>query len=307
MTDRPNERIVWFNGEYMPESRALVPFRDMSFLMGDGAFDLTRTFGGEIFRLEAHVERLYRSLKALRHEPPMPLDEMIGITAEVLKRNMPLLDKGSDYWVGQRISRGVKKVDGDAWDHYGANVVVECMPLPLKERAPLYRDGMEVITPSIRRTPPQCLTPRAKTHNYLNLIMADMEVHAQNPAAWAMLLDMNGNLCEGLGSNIFLVRDGVLRTPREQFVLPGVSRQMTIDMAKRLGLEFHEADLDLYDAYNADEAFITSTSLCICPVKSINGAAIGDGPYGPVTKRLIDAYAEDVGFDFIQQYLDHLD
>ncbi|MEX2519996.1 MAG: aminotransferase class IV [Paracoccaceae bacterium] len=307
MTDRPNERTVWFNGEYMTESRAVVPFRDMSFLMGDGAFDLTRTFGGRVFRLEAHCERLYRSLRALRHEPPMPLQEMIDITAEVLKRNMPLLEEGGDYWVGQRVSRGVKKVDGDNWDHYGPNIIVECMPLPLKDRAPLYRDGIEVVTPSVRRTPPECLTPRAKSHNYLNLIMGDMEVHAQNPRAWAVLLDMKGDLCEGLGSNLFLVRDGELLTPREKYVLPGVSRQTAIDMAAKLGVPFREADLDMYDAFNADEAFITSTSLCICPVASVNGVKIGNGPYGPVTQKLIDAYIEHVDFDFVRQHLDRLD
>ncbi len=306
MVERPNERVVWFNGKYVPESAALVPFRDMSFLMGDGAFDLTRTFGGEIFRLEEHVERLYRSLRALRIDPKVPQGEMVEITREVLRRNMPLLPEGSDYWVGQRISRGVKKVDGDNWDHYGPNVIVECMPLPLEERAAHFRDGIDVIVPSVRRTPPDALTPRAKTHNYLNLIMANMEVHAQNPKAWAVLLDVKGDLCEGLGSNIFLVRDGELLTPREKFVLPGVSRQATIDMAAKLGVPFREADLDLYDAYNAEEAFLTSTSLCICPVATINGAKVGDTVWGPVTKRLADAYAEHVGFDFVKQHLDRI-
>lgn len=305
-TARPNERVVWFNGRYVPESAALVPFRDMSFLMGDGAFDLTRTFGGEIFRLEAHVERLYRSLRALRIDSGVKQDDMVEITREVLRRNMALLPEGSDYWVGQRISRGVKKVEGDNWDHYGPNVIVECMPLPLDERAPLYRDGIDVIVPSVRRTPPDALTPRAKTHNYLNLIMANMEVHARDPNAWAVLLDVHGNLCEGLGSNIFLVRDGELLTPREKFVLPGVSRQATIDMAKELGIPFRETDLDLYDAYNADEAFITSTSLCICPVRSINGAPVASGAWGPMTKRLTEAYSAHVGFDFVKQHLDRL-
>lgn len=306
MIDRPNERTVWFNGDYVPESQALVPFRDRSFLMGDGAFDLTRTFKGRIFRLEEHVERLYRSLRALRLDPTMPQADMVAITHEVLSRNMHLLEEGGDYWVGQRISRGVKKVEGDNWDHYGPTVVVECMPLPLADRAPLYRDGIRVVIPSVRRTPPESLTPRAKSHNYLNLIMADMEVHSRDPDAWAVLLDVNGNLCEGLGSNIFLVRDGELLTPRERFVLPGVSRQATIDLARKLGIPFREADLDLYDAFNAEEAFITSTSLCICPVASINGMAMGAGPYGPVTRRLIDAYAEMVGCDFVQQHLDRL-
>ena len=92
---------------------------------------------------------------------------------------------------------------GDNWDHYGPNVIVECVPLPLRERAKHFRDGIEVITPSLRRTPPDSLSPRAKMHQYLNLVLADREVKAQNPQAWAVLLDVNGNLAEGQGSNIF--------------------------------------------------------------------------------------------------------
>jgi branched-chain amino acid aminotransferase len=179
--------------------------------------------------------------------------------------------------------------------------------MPVAERAHYYRDGVPVVVPSVRRTSPDALTPRAKSHNYLNLIMGDLEVRAQNPKGWAILLDHHGNLCEGLGSNIFLVRGGELLTPKENYVLPGVSRQTVIDLAVELGIEFREADLDLFDGYNAEEAFITSTSLCICPVSSINGVTIGGGKvYGPVTKRLIDAYAGLVDCDFVQQYLSKL-
>ncbi len=306
-TPRANERIVWFNGEYIPESQALIPYRDKSFLFGDGAFDLTRTFQHRIFKLDEHIDRLYRSLRALHLDATMPPEEMTAITREVVARNLHLLGDTEDYWVGQRISRGIKQVEGDNWDYYGPTVIVECLPMPMAERAALYRDGIQVVTPSVRRTPPQCLTPRAKSHNYLNLIMADMEVHAQNPDAWAITLDINGNLCEGLGSNIFLVRDGEIVTPREQFVLPGVSRATAIELAQKLGVPLREADIDLYDAYNCDEAFITSTSLCICPVASINGAKMPAGPFGPVTQRLIDAYVEMVDCDFVQQYLDHLE
>ncbi len=307
MTDRANERVVWFNGEFIPESQALVPYRDRSFIFGDGAFDMTRTFHSRIFKLDEHLERFYRTLRALRLDPTMPRERMAEISREVTERNLHLLDAGEDYWVGQRITRGVHKAKGDNWDHYGPTVIIECLPIPLAARAHLYRDGIQVVTPSVRRAPPEVLTPRAKSHNYLNLVMADLEVHAQNPDAWAILLDVNGNLCEGLGSNIFLVRDGELLTPREKYVLPGVSRQTVIELAAKLGIPFREADLDLYDAYNADEAFITSTSLCICPVASINGVATEAGPYGPVTQRLIDAYVELVDCDFVRQYLDRLD
>ncbi|BCX19358.1 MAG: branched chain amino acid aminotransferase [Geminicoccaceae bacterium] len=306
---RANERICYFNGKYVPESEVRVPFRDTSWVYGDGAFDMTRTFGHKIFRLQEHIERFYRSLKYLRIDPGLSPAEMIAISEEVFERNRHLLGPNDDYWLGQRVSRGIKKVEGDNWDHYGPTVIVECMPLPLRQRAKLFRDGIKVVTPSQRRIAPEMLTPRAKTHNYLNLIVASQEVEAIDPEAWAVLLDVNGNLAEGLGSNIFLVRDGTLFTPREKYVLPGVSRRTVIELAREQGIEVVEADLDLYDAYNADECFLTSTSLCICPVRSVNGNPIGPAGqvWGPMTRRLADAYIRLVGFDFVRQYLDRLD
>src|SRR5262245_62202410 len=113
----------------------------------------------------------------------------------------------------------------------------------------LFRDGIDNITPSLRRTPPDSLSPRAKMHQYLNLVLADREVKAQSPDAWAVLLDVNGNLAEGQGSNIFLVRDGGLLTPRERYVLPGVSRRAVIDLAREHDIPVLETDIDLYDAY----------------------------------------------------------
>jgi branched-chain amino acid aminotransferase len=308
MTTLANERVAYFNGEYLPESQVRVPFRDRSWIYGDGVFDVARTFNGRVFKLEEHVERLYRSLKVLRIDPGLGAEEMTLISREVLERNLHLLGPDNDYWLAQRISRGVHKVDGDNWDHYGPTVIVECMPLPLKARARLYRDGIDVIVPSIRRVPPDALTPRAKTHNYLNLITADLEVHARDPEAWAVLLDVNGNLCEGLGSNIFVVRDGRLLTPHERYVLPGVSRATAIELAAQAGIPFAEADIDLYDAYTAEEAFITSTSLCLCPVRSVNGNPVGAGTVpGTLTRRISDAYARLVNCDFVAQYLKHLE
>jgi branched-chain amino acid aminotransferase len=303
-----NERVAWFNGKIVRESEVLIPFRDQSFLRGDGVFDMTRSFNGKAFRLDEHIARLYRSLKYLEIDPGLTAAEMAAVSEDVLARNRHLLGPGEDYWLAQRISRGVSRVPGDNWEHYGPNVIVECVPLPLRERARHFRDGIDVITPSVRRTPPDSLSPRAKMHQYLNLVLADREVKAQRADAWAVLLDVNGNLCEGLGSNIFLVRDGRLLTPRERFVLPGVSRQAVIDLARQLGVSFEEQDIDLYDAYTADECFLTSTSLCICGVRSLNGRVFAGGKVpGSLTQRLTEGYKAMVGCDFVAQYLQHLD
>jgi branched-chain amino acid aminotransferase len=305
MTVRANERIAWFNGQFVAESEVRIPFRDSSWVYGDGAFDMTRSFGHRLFKVKHHVDRLYRSLKYLRIDPGFGPDKMCALTEEVFERNRHLLAPDDDYWIGQRISRGVKKVEGDNIDYHGPNVVLECAPLPLRQRAKLFKEGIRVVVPAHRRVPPDSLTPRAKTHNYLNLIVANQEVQSTDLEAWAILLDVNGNLCEGMGSNIFTVRDGEVLTPREKFVLPGVSRQTVIDLAGEEGIAVREVDIDLYDAYSADEIFLTSTSLCMCPVTKVNGLEIGPKGqvWGPVTKRLADAYRRFVAYDFVGQYL----
>jgi branched-chain amino acid aminotransferase len=308
MTALSNNRVAWFNGEFMPEAEVLIPFRDRSWKYGDGAFDMTRTFDGRPFRLKEHIDRFYRSLRYLRIDPGVSPGKMMELSEEIVARNEHLRASAGDWWVGQRVSRGVDAVGDEGWEHTGPNVVLEVLPLPLRLRARFFRDGADVMVTAMRRTSPTMLSPRAKMHNYLNMIVAEMPVKATDPDAWAILLDENGNLAEGLGSNIFIVRDRRLLTPRQHYVLPGVSRQMTIDLAAKLNIACEEQDLDLYDAETADEMFLTSTSLCILPVRSFNGSKVAEGNTpGPVTARLIAAYSKEVGCDFVRQYLDRLE
>jgi branched-chain amino acid aminotransferase len=308
MTALSNSRVAWFNGEFMPEGQVVIPFRDRSWKYGDGAFDMTRTFDGRPFRLKEHIDRFYRSLRYLRIDPGIAPGKMIELSEEVIARNEHLRPSAGDWWVGQRVSRGVDAVGDEGWTHTGPNVVIEVLPLPLKKRAKFFRDGADVMVTAMRRTSPTMLSPRAKMHNYLNMIVAQMPVKAADPDAWAILLDENGNLAEGLGSNIFIVRDGRLLTPQQHYVLPGVSRQMALDLATSLQIPSEERDLDLFDAETADEIFLTSTSLCILPVRSFNGGKVADGKIpGPVTAKLMAAYSKEVGCDFVRQYLDRLE
>lgn len=302
-----HERVAYFNGQIVPESQVLISFRDRGFIYGDGIFDTARTFGGRVFKLREHIVRLYQSLKYVGIDPGLSPAEISTITEEVLTRNLPLLGEGEDYWVTQRVSRGVDPTRSDGQHKAGPTVIVECTPLPLQARAPLYRDGMAVIFPSVRRVPPEAISPNVKSHNYLNMVVADLEVRSYNPHAWALLLDTRGFLAEGLGSNVFLVKDGVLYTPKEQYVLAGVSRATVMELAAQRKLKVVEDDLTPYNAYTADEAFITSTSLCLCPVHSFNGKVVGDGRVpGPITRQISAAYSDLVDFDFVEQYLQHL-
>jgi branched-chain amino acid aminotransferase len=149
------------------------------------------------------------------------------------------------------------------------------------------------------------MSPRVKTMSYANLAAGDAEVQDLAPGATSVLLDTRGCLAEGLGSNIFIVANGELLTPQARYVLAGLSRQTVMEVARERGIPVREADIDLYDAYTADEAFITSTSWCMVPVRSINGRRIGAGNLPrPVTAALIEGYKARLGgFDFVGQYL----
>lgn len=295
------ERVAWVNGKTVAESQATISINDVGFLYGDAVFDTTRTFDKRIFKLKGHLNRFYESLNYMRIDPGMSKEKMAETTMDILNANLPLLGPNEDYWVSQRVSRGLRTDSTST-----PTIVIECFPLPLKERAKSFRDGLQIVIPSIRRTPPESMSPRAKVHNYINMIQGDLEVRSQNPEALAILLDTNGNIAEGMGSNFFIVKDGVLSTPRDQFILGGISRETTIELAHELNMEVRKEDIDLFDAYNADEAFVTSTSYCICPVSTFNGMKIGSGKAGPITDRLQKAYSGLVDMDFVAQYLAHL-
>ena len=298
------ERVAYINGEIVPEGEARISIFDEGFLQGEAVYDTARTFNGEIFRLREHCERLLRSARYLRLDPVLSLDEWISVSEEVTRQNVTTLGPNEDFWVNQRIARGPVRKGFRS----GSTTIMECTPLPLKERALYYRDGVPLVVSGVRRTPPWAQSPRVKTHSYLNLILANLEVQDRDPDAWPIMLDEHGNLAEGFGCNLFLVHDGELLTPKAQFVLPGISRLTVLELAGTLGIPARETDLDLFDASVADEAFLTSTSLCMCPVATINGQPMRERVVpGPVTARLLEAYSELVGLDIRAQYLANLE
>jgi branched-chain amino acid aminotransferase len=187
-------------------------------------------------------------------------------------------------------------------------VIAELRPLPLRERAPLYAGGARLRTSAHRRVPSACVPTRAKTHSYVAQHLAALE--AADHGCLPLMLAVDGRLAEGSTYNVFVARGGALLTPTTDVCLPGVSRAAVIRLAAAAGIEVRERDLTLDDALGADEVFVTSTSLCLCPVAFIDGVRVG-GPaapvWGPMASVLRDAYSEDVGLDFVAQYLAHLE
>jgi branched-chain amino acid aminotransferase len=300
------ERIVYLNGAFVPESQAKVSVLDSGFNAGDGVYDVTRTFAQKPFRLREHTERLFRSLQYTRIDCGMALDEMEKITLEVLDRNKPQLRANEDLALWQVVSRGVRSARGNRVAG-GATVTVYSVIVNFPEFASFYVEGAPIVIPSTRRIPPECLESKAKITNKMNHNMASFEAKQMDPRAIPLMLDIDGNLSETSAHNFFLVANGKLCTPSDRNVLGGITKEAVIGLAKQLGIEIVEGNFTPYDLYTAQEAFLASTSPSFVPVRTVNGAKIGKGAPGPITLRLIGAWNKMVGMDIVDQALSHLD
>lgn len=300
------ERIVYLNGAFVPESQAKVSVLDSGFNAGDGVYDVTRTFGQKPFRLREHAERLFRSLQYTRIDCGMSVDEMEKITLEVLDRNKPLLRANEDLALWQVVSRGVRSSTGNRVVG-GATVTVYSVIVNFPEFASFYVEGAPIVIPSTRRIPPECLESKAKITNKMNHNMASFEAKQVDPRAIPLMLDIDGNLSETSAHNFFLVINGKLCTPSDRNVLGGITKGAVFGLARQLGIEIVEGNFTPYDLYTAEEAFLASTSPSFVPVRTVNGAKIGKGAPGPMTLRLIGAWNKMVGMDIVDQALSHLD
>jgi len=295
-----NERIVYLNGEYVPENEAKVSVLDRGFRWGDAVYDAVRTFEGRPFKLEEHVDRFYRSLRYARIEPGLSKTEMSAITLEVIKRNEGRRKQvDGDYLVTMQASRGpVVQIDTPVSER---TVTVYCLPITFDAHAKYYREGAHVIVPSVRRTPPECVSPRAKVSNKMNHFQAEFEAKAVDPDGFALMLDMDGNIAESTGSDFLFVSGGILRIPQRRTHLTGVSLLTVVELAEKIGMKTDEGAFTLFDLYNAEEAMLTASTFCLLPVVRVNGMPLGEGRPGPVVARLLELWKELVGFDFVEE------
>jgi branched-chain amino acid aminotransferase len=175
-------------------------------------------------------------------------------------------------------------------------------PLPFNLWARKMREGAHVVTPSIRHVPPQCFDPKMKYRSRMHYHLADQEARLVDAEAIALLLDLDGNITETSGANFLIMVNGALVSPTLRNILPGISRQTVIELAKQLGVPFVERDIQVHDVVNAAEAWLTSTPFCMLPVTRINGISIGAGTPGPVYRRFIAAWSELVGVEILSQF-----
>ncbi len=297
----PLERQVYLSGKMVPESQATVSIFDSAVLLGDCVTESTRTFRHEPFELDQHITRLYRSLKVCRVNPGLTPEEMKQATLHVLQSNLNHMGPDDDCWIVHNISRGLMKPGPSPAQSNPATIMIFTSHMDLRGWAKYYTEGCHAVTSISRAIPAQSLDARIKNRSRLFYTLADAEARLVDPDAQCVILDIDGNISENKGGNLFVVAEGELRTPSVDNCLAGVSRQTVLDLGRSLGIPTRETHLQMYDLYTADEVFFTSTPYCIMPATRFNGLTVGDGTVGPVTRRLLMAWSEKVGVDIVAQ------
>lgn len=298
-------RVVYLNGEFVPETQAKISIYDSALMFGDMVFEMTRSFNKKQFRLRQHLERLYTGIKILRIPLTLSISEMERLCYETIERNEPVFADHDEHRLMINVSRGPLGIYAPIFGgKLEATVVIADFPLKwtVAGMAPLYDQGINAVIPSQRSIPASLMEPKIKNRSRLWYQMANIEVSmVEGDNNWALLVDPDGFITEGTGDNFFIVKNEEIMTPEGRNILRGISRQYIFELAEQLGLRCRECNIEPFDVYEADEAFMTATPFCILPTVSLNKIPIGSGKMGPVTRRLLDRWSENVGVDIEQQ------
>jgi branched-chain amino acid aminotransferase len=300
-------RKVFMNGDYVNEMDAKISIYDSALMFGDMVFEMTRSFNKKQFKLEEHIDRLLNGVKILRIPLQYTKEELIDICNKVIEINEPLFLPTDEHRLVINISRGPLGLYSHLFDKVGATVIVADFPLKwtVSGMGKLFDEGINAVVTNQKAIPNHLLDPKIKNRSRLHYQMANIEASQfKGENNWALLLDEDGFIAEGSGDNVFFVKDGVVYTPEGRNILRGISRDYIFELCDELGIPCVEKNLTLYDAYTSDESFMTATPFCILPVKSVNYIDFGDGKMGPITKRLLDKWSDNVGVDIEQQIKD---
>jgi branched-chain amino acid aminotransferase len=271
---------IWHDGGWYDRETAKVSVYDHGLLYGDGVFEGIRVYGGKVFRLREHLERLYDSAKAIWLEVPLPLDELAALTEEAVRRSG--LDEA---YLRHIVTRGVGDLGLDPRKCAKPSVLIIVDSIKLWPPE-VYAKGLRVVTAGTPIPQREALSPRVKSLNYLAHILAKIE-GIQAGADEVIMLDSAGHVAEGSGQNLFIVKHGVVSTPAPHSgILKGVTRDAVIEIARAAGHEVRETILNRYDVYTADEAFFTGTASELVAIRELDGRTIGAGEQGPVTRDL---------------------
>ena len=277
--------IIYLDGAFVSREEAKVSVFDHGLLYGDGVFEGIRAYNGRVFRLDAHLERLYDSARTIDLAIPVKKEEFAEIILETLRKN-----NLRDAYIRPIVTRGKGDLGLDPRKCPKPTIIVIAVEWGAMY-GDLYETGLTAVTVSVRRNPADALPPNVKSLNYLNNILAKIEANVKGGNE-AVFLDEAGNVSEGSGDNIFVVKDGKIFTPHTLNNLKGITRIAVIEVALARGYEMKDVHLGIFDLYTADEIFVTGTAAEVAPVTKIDGRVIGGGKPGPITKDLIEGFKE---------------
>lgn len=277
---------IFLSGKLVDKEQAVVSVFDHGLLYGDGVFEGIRVYSGNVFLLKEHIERLYESAKAIRLTIPMTPAEMIQATKETVAANGI-----GDGYIRLVVTRGAGSLGLDIRKTSNPQVIIIADTITLYPDE-IYQNGMNLITASTMRNHPAALPARIKSLNYLNNILAKIE-GTDAGTVEALMLNHKGEVAECTGDNIFILKNGVLKTPStEAGILEGITRNVVLRLAREASIPTQETTLIRHDLYVADEMFLTGTAAEVVPVVSLDGRKIGDGKPGSITRRLLELFHE---------------
>jgi len=275
---------VWIDGKFFNKEDAKISVYDHGLLYGDGVFEGIRVYRGKIFECEAHLRRLFDSAKAICLKCPHSAEQLKSAMEETVRTN-----GFSDCYIRLVVTRGVGYLGLNPNKCPTPSVIIIADTIELYPQE-MYSNGMSIITASVVRNHPNALSPRVKSLNYLNNILAKIEAADANVPE-ALMLNQEGNVAECTADNIFIVQDGQVLTPgTADGILEGVTRKVIIQLCQKLSIRCAEKTIQRHDLYIADECFLTGTGAEVIPVTRIDGRVIGRGQPGPVTRKIIDAF-----------------
>ena len=291
-------RNIFLNGKILPETEAKLSIYDSALMFGDTVFEMTRSFNQVQFHLAEHLERLLKSVKYLRIPLEMTIEDLEIACHEVINANpFPPED---EHRLMINVTRGIlglyREVAGVT---SGPNVIISDFPLrwTTAGMGNLYDTGINCVVPSQRTIPASLLEPKVKNRSRIHYLMANIEASLfKGENVWPLLLDPDGYIAEGTGCNFFIIKGDTLFTPEPRNILRGISRDFVMEHFYTV-----EKNLEPYDVYEADEAFVTGTPFCMLPVVSLNGIPIGEGKPGKRFEHILQFWGSNVGLDIKAQ------
>ena len=282
---------IFLGGEFVKKEDAVVSVFDHGFLYGDGVFEGIRVYSGNVFRLDAHLKRLFESAQSIMLKIPYTQEELTQLIVDTIRKNE--LDSA---YIRVVVSRGKGNLGLDPSSCPKPNVIIIAEQLALYPKE-FYERGIKIASVASRRNRPDVLSPQVKSLNYLNNILVKLEAN-QAGVQEALMLNDQGYVTEGSADNIFIVKNGVIYTPPVYLgALEGITRNAIIDVARAKGYEVKESPFTRHDVYVADEVFLTGTAVEVIAVISVDGREISGGKPGSITNDLLEEFRKIVTTD----------